>query len=261
MNAIPFWDTTVDELKQGFKVNDDTYTCLLCGETFQQGLIYNINNTLCDAKKAAETHIATLHPSVFEYFLGFGRVYTGLSEGNKGLAKLLYKGYTYKEILEFTGANCISTVRNQRFVLREKYKQAKILVALMELMEEKRLELKQERKAQSDENLIDFHPGATCIDDRFAITQKERDDILNRYFDEDGQLVIKNFPAKEKKKIIIMQKIMENFELNHVYSEKEVNEILQAYYEDFVTIRRYLIQYGFLVRDKNGTNYRINTDV
>lgn len=257
MDANIFWNTTIGELKQGYKTGDDIYTCLICGEAFQQGIIYNINNTLYDAQKAVETHIATTHPNIFKFYLGFGRVYTGLSEGHTELAKLFYKGHTDKEIVEITGANSISTIRNQRFAIREKYKQAKILVTLVELMEEKIQQQKQERKTSNSEKLIDFHPGATCIDERYAITQKEKDDVLARYFNKNGQLIIKIFPAKEKKKIIIMQKIMENFRPGRNYTEKEVNEILQAFYEDFVTIRRYLIQYGFLARDKNGTNYRV----
>ena len=261
MDANIFWNTTIDELKQGYTTQADTYTCLLCGKTFQQGIIYTINNTLYDAKKAIVTHIATTHPDIFEFYLGFGRVYTGLSDGYTALAKLFYKGHSDKEIVEITGANSISTIRNQRFAIREKYKQAKILVTLVELMEEKMLQIKQERKAapQSDEKLVDFHPSATCIDERFAITQKEKDEVLSRYFGKNGQLIIKIFPAKEKKKIIILQKLMENFQPGRNYSEKEVNEILRRYYEDFVTVRRYLIQYGFMARDKTGANYRINT--
>jgi len=257
MDANIFWNTTINELKQGYQNKEYTYTCLLCGETFRQGIIYTINGTFYDAKKAIETHMETTHPDIFEFYLGFGRVYTGLSEGHTELAKLFYKGHTDKEIVSITGANSISTIRNQRFAIREKYKQAKILVTLVELMEEKMLQQKQERKLQNDEKLVDFHHSATCIDDRYAITQKEKDEVLNRYFDQNGKLAIRNFPAKEKKKIIIMQKIIESFRPGRNYSEPEVNEILQSYYEDFVTIRRYLIEYGFMIRDKTGENYRV----
>ena len=190
--------------------------------------------------------------------LSFGRVYTGLSEGQTALAKLAYSGLSDKEIMEATGAGSISTIRNQRFAIREKYKQAKILLTLVELMEEKMVQLKQTRKINPAENLVDFHPAATCIDERFAITQKEKDEVLSRYFDESGALRIKNFPVKEKKKIIILQRLMDNFQPGRSYTEAEVNGILGRYYEDFVTVRRYLIQYGFMARDKTGENYRVN---
>ncbi|MEG0457339.1 MAG: DUF2087 domain-containing protein, partial [Oscillospiraceae bacterium] len=60
---------------------------------------------------------------------------------------------------------------------------------------------------------------------------------------------------KEKKKIIILRKIAQQFEKNIKYSEKEVNEILKAIYDDFVTIRRYLIEYGYMDRTSNCEQY------
>jgi len=255
-NSI-FWNSSTNELKQGYKTENDTHTCLFCGVTFEQGNIYSLNGAFYDAKKAIETHIKTSHTCIFETYLDFGRVYTGLSDGQAELAKLFYKGLSDKEVVEITGANSISTIRNQRFAIREKYKQAKILVTLVELMEEKMLQLKHGKS----EKLVDFHPRATQIDERFAITQKEKDEVLNRYFDKNGKMIIAAFPAKEKKKIIILQKIMENFRPGINYSEKEVNEILQQFYEDFVTVRRYLIQYGFMDRDKTGANYRVTTQM
>ena len=106
-----------------------------------------------------------------------------------------------------------------------------------------------------DGKLVDFHPAATSIDDRFAITQAERDDILKRYFGPNNKLLIKSFPAKEKRKIIIMQKIIADFEAGRRYSEKEVNEILKSYYDDYVSVRRAMIQYRFLDRNDDGTEY------
>ncbi|MCL1786999.1 MAG: DUF2087 domain-containing protein [Defluviitaleaceae bacterium] len=276
MDATLFWNTTIPELKQGYTIQANTYTCLICSQAFEQGIIYNIDGTLCDAKKAIQTHIATAHPDIFDFYLSFGRVYTGLSQGQTTLAKLSYSGLSDKDIMDATGAGSISTIRNQRFAVREKYKQAKILVTLVELMEEKMVQLKQEQAAlarasraalpnaeqktasANDEKLVDFHPAATCIDERYAITQKEKGEVLARYFDKNDDLIIKNFPAKEKKKIIILQKLMDNFAPGRHYTEPEINDILQRYYEDFVTVRRYLIQYGFMARDKTGENYRVN---
>ena len=39
------------------------------------------------------------------------------------------------------------------------------------------------------------------------------------------------------------------------YSEKEVNKILSRVYEDYVLLRRYLIEYGFLDRTRDGAVY------
>ena len=253
MDGALFWNASVEDLKRGYAGNkrECVYTCLFCGAAFEVGVVYPLGGALYDAGKAVEVHGVASHPPVFEYFLGLGRVYTGLSAGQAELSKLFYAGYSDKEIVAITGANSASTVRNQRFAIREKYKQAKVLVAITELMEEKMEQLKKDRKA----DFVDFHPAATSIDERFAITQAEKDEVLARYFDADNKLLIKGFPAREKRKIIIMQKLMENFRQGRHYSEKEVNEILKRFYDDFVSVRRGLIQYGFLDRVGDGADY------
>ena len=258
MDGLLFWNASTEDLKKGFSFieKDNHYICLFCGEIFEAGVIYPIGEMLLDAQKAVIIHVKTQHPSIFEFYLGLGRIYTGLSAGQTELAKLFFKGHTDKEIVGLTSANSASTIRNQRFAIREKYKQAKILVALVELLEEKLEQIKQEgRTALDDEKLVDFHLTATSVDERYAITQAEKEEVLKRYFGDGNKILIKNFPVKEKRKIIIMQRIMEDFEINKQYTEKEVNEILKYYYDDFVSVRRYLISYGFMDRNKDGTFY------
>jgi len=260
MNSELFWNASTEELKKGYthNIQGEHFACLLCGETFEIGVIYPVENELYDAKKAIESHIKTQHPPIFDFFLGLGRVYTGLSTGQEELAKLFIAGHSDKEIVALTGANSLSTIRNQRFAIREKYKQAKVLVALVELMEEKSTQRKKNSKRDSkhdDHKLVDFHHTATSIDERYAITQAEKEDVLKRYFGPDNRLIIKGFPAKEKRKIIIMQKIICDFIIGTQYSEKEVNAMLKQYYEDYVSVRRCMIQYGFLDRSGDGERY------
>ena len=56
-------------------------------------------------------------------------------------------------------------------------------------------------------------------------------------------------------KIIMLSKISDCFDLKKNYSERAVNELLQTMVEDYVTIRRYLIEYGFFKRTKDGSSY------
>ncbi len=110
---------------------------------------YPVDNLLYDAHKAVQHHICTQHSSVFNYYLGLGKIYTGLSASQTELAKLFYKGYSDKEIVEMTESNSTSTIRNQRFSIREKYKQAKILTALIEMLEEQMAQAKHGRAQAS----------------------------------------------------------------------------------------------------------------
>lgn len=50
---------------------------------------------------------------------------------------------------------------------------------------------------------------------------------------------------------------MKSFDKNYEYSEKEVNRILQRMYDDYVTLRRALVEYGFLDRSNDCSVYRV----
>ena len=261
MDGALFWNSSTEDLKRGYKVDGQQgqYICLLCGKVFERGVIYPFKGKFFDAQKAMEAHMKGQHPPMFEFYLNMGRTYTGLSSGQTELARLFYQGHSDKEVAAMTGAGSVSTIRNQRFAIREKYKQAKVLVALTELLEEQLGQLKQDRKAAPEANdgdkLVDFHLAATAIDTRYAITQAEKADVLSRYFDAKGQSLIRRFPAREKKKIIVMQRLMDNFQTGRDYTEKEVSETIKQYFDDFESVRRALIQYGFMDRTADGVRY------
>lgn len=65
-------------------------------------------------------------------------------------------------------------------------------------------------------------------------------------------------PKKQNKKIAVLNMIATLFDENKKYSEVEVNEILKPVYDDFVLLRRYLIDYKFLTREKDGSCYYVN---
>ena len=60
---------------------------------------------------------------------------------------------------------------------------------------------------------------------------------------------------EEKRKIVVLRRISACFEPERRYSEREVNDILRPIYDDFVLVRRYLIEYGFLQRTKDCRAY------
>ncbi|GAB1810124.1 DUF2087 domain-containing protein [Priestia megaterium] len=88
--------------------------------------------------------------------------------------------------------------------------------------------------------------------DKYQISEEEIKKVLNIYFKEERLIQI---PKKEKKRVIILLYISRKFQKNTYYTEKEVNEILKSVFEDFVMIRRYLIDYKLLNRNKEGTKY------
>jgi hypothetical protein len=88
--------------------------------------------------------------------------------------------------------------------------------------------------------------------ERYVITQTEKDNVLKNYI-RDGKVRI--FPSKEKKKVIILEYIIDKFEPNQRYSEKEVNETIKSTIDDYATVRRYLIDFGFMKRSNDGSEY------
>lgn len=88
-----------------------------------------------------------------------------------------------------------------------------------------------------------------------SITVEEREKVLAVYFKDGFDKQIDVFPSKEKKKIIILEQICTRFEPQRTYTEKEVNELLKPIYQDYVSIRRYLVEYGFMDRSTDCTAY------
>ncbi|GAV13176.1 metalloregulator ArsR/SmtB family transcription factor [Paenibacillus sp. NAIST15-1] len=78
--------------------------------------------------------------------------------------------------------------------------------------------------------------------------QRLRDSVIRNFFSKEGKL--KNIPSQLKKKLIILEHMVTNLEAGRRYSEKEINEFIKAYHEDFATIRREFIMHQFLFREK-----------
>lgn len=243
-----FWNASVDEIKRGYvyKAESGEFICLVCGSSFMKGVVYSDAGVFYEAEKFCEIHIRKEHSSMFEYLLNLDKKFTGLTDHQKNLLNFFYKGMSDSEIVKELDGGSTSTIRNHRFTLREKEKQAKVFLSIMELLNE---------KSSKKQGFISVHRTATMVDERYAITEDENDKILNKYFNEGLDGPLSTFPIKEKRKIAILKHIIERFELNRNYTEKEVNEILKTIYPDYVTIRRYLIEYGFMDRHNDGSLY------
>jgi hypothetical protein len=78
-------------------------------------------------------------------------------------------------------------------------------------------------------------PGAT--DEQAAVL---------RNFAVDGRL--KALPARAAQRGVVLEYLAERFERERDYTEPEVNELLAAYYDDYVTARRLLVDEQLLER-------------
>lgn len=75
------------------------------------------------------------------------------------------------------------------------------------------------------------------------------------FLDEDGK--IKQYPVKRQMKLDILCYLSGKFCLDRDYTEKEVNEIIDAWHTfgDYFLLRRELIDYHFLNRTIDGIRY------
>jgi len=69
--------------------------------------------------------------------------------------------------------------------------------------------------------------------------------ILRDFFDGER---LTQIPAVRKKRVVVLRHLLERFEPERDYPEREVNDLLRPAHEDVATLRRELVDYGYLVR-------------
>lgn len=244
---------SLEEVENGYSynINNKVFTCLTCRKEFETGEMFCFDDRFYDAAKAIQLHIEKEHGNMLDILTSFDKKYTGITENQKELLSMIFEGLSDNEIAKKTGV-APATIRHQRFVFREKAKQAKLYLAIFDVTEK----AVAERKGKNtDDELINVHRGAKMVDDRYSITKAEEDKIIASVFETLQPLKLKIFSPKEKKKIVILRRIVAQFEKGRKYSEKELNTVIKPIYEDYATIRRYLIEYGFMERTNDCKEY------
>jgi DNA-binding CsgD family transcriptional regulator len=198
-------NATIEDFKRGYVWDGKKaeFICLICGE-------YIGENDYC-----INTHTGR-HGNPIERLLMLDKKYTGLTEIQKEFLDMVSNKYSGKEIA-MKLACTESTVRNMRFALRERARQARAFLAVMELAEEKMPKITNPK--------------------------------------------LRVFPVKEEKRKALLPRFADLFEPDRDYAEVEVKKIIKTIYEDDSTIRRYLVDYGYLSRTNDGSKYYKNCEV
>ncbi|WP_438020215.1 metalloregulator ArsR/SmtB family transcription factor [Sorangium sp. So ce315] len=76
--------------------------------------------------------------------------------------------------------------------------------------------------------------------------ERSRNQVLRAYF-RGGMLV--QMPKQWRKRRVVLEQFVGRFEVGRRYREQEVNEIIHALYADHCTIRRMLLDEGYMARD------------
>ncbi len=97
------------------------------------------------------------------------------------------------------------------------------------------------------------------IKDKYNVTKEEREKVITNYFKvENGIEILSTLPSKEKKKVIVLNYIMKNFKASRKYDHKQIKQKLEMIYFDYATIRRHLVDYGFMERTRDCKYYWVN---
>lgn len=234
----------ISELQQGYYLESGYLHCHYCDTSFAVDEVYLQNGHYFTAEAMIKRHIQHVHNGALAALLQQPASQLGVSASQQQVLRLFAQGLSDTVIAQRLKVSA-STIRNYRFKFREKQQQAQHFLAAMALL-------------ALPDALIMPHDGATMIDDRYAITPQEREKTLKAFLTPDGRVT--NWPAKEKRKLIILSEIFKDFDPQKNYSETAVNEILQRHVSDYVTVRRNLIEYGFLDRTADGRTYWVNAN-
>jgi excisionase family DNA binding protein len=69
---------------------------------------------------------------------------------------------------------------------------------------------------------------------------------IERAFFKDGRLT--EIPAQRKKRVVVLERLLNEFELSRVYTESEINATLRQFHDDVCTLRREFIMEKMMVR-------------
>ena len=99
-------------------------------------------------------------------------------------------------------------------------------------------------------------PEAEAVDETWitSLGWSAEDAEVLREYGKNGRLV--RLPSKQKKLVVLLRWLATLFESDKLYSEKDVNVILKAAYaDDYVSLRRDLVDFGYLRRERGGGKY------
>jgi hypothetical protein len=73
------------------------------------------------------------------------------------------------------------------------------------------------------------------------------DEVVLGRFMPDGR--IDQMPARRSRRLVVLDHVSRAFEPGRRYAESDVDVVLRAFFDDYVALRRYLVDEGFLARE------------
>jgi hypothetical protein len=74
----------------------------------------------------------------------------------------------------------------------------------------------------------------------------KRESVMRAFVSNDGRIL--RLPVKLAKRLVVLDYVAQAFDVGRRYPEREVDDALRRFYDDWATLRRYLVDEGFLER-------------
>ncbi|QST01323.1 metalloregulator ArsR/SmtB family transcription factor [Pontibacillus sp. ALD_SL1] len=111
-----------------------------------------------------------------------------------------------------------------------------------------------QKKLEYSANAILQLGEVTNVRPEMSVEDKDKLSIVKNFFATDGTL--KQIPSQRKKKLVVLSYMIRGIETGKLYEEKEINEYIKQYHEDYATIRREWVMNHFMYRENN--QYELN---
>ncbi|MBM7662632.1 putative transcriptional regulator [Bacillus mesophilus] len=105
---------------------------------------------------------------------------------------------------------------------------------------------------RSNESIIKLIRQAKSEEGKDMLSEEQtqmRDHVIQNFFTSDGRL--KQIPSQLKKKVIILEYLIGKLEKEKQYQEREINQFIKQFHDDFATIRREFIMHQFMYRENS----------
>lgn len=100
--------------------------------------------------------------------------------------------------------------------------------------------------ANAAENLI-YRKTKGDVDILSEELTRMKESVMKNFFTTEGKM--KSIPAQYKKRLIVLEHLVSKLEMGRKYNEKEINDFIKNFHEDFATIRREFIMHQFMFRE------------
>jgi hypothetical protein len=114
-------------------------------------------------------------------------------------------------------------------------------------------------KPEGNFRLYSFNPKPLYMVNRDLFSREQLASLVQKAPVNDETKVLRSFikndriiqiPTGHKRLLVVLRWLVEKFEVDRRYTEKEVNEIILIHHEDYAALRRELVDWHFMAREK-----------